>query len=83
MKRRAFFGFFSAASAAFAHPAAAPDAPFGPPDPVAMNYAMRILAEHPTPPGLSAEARAQHREHIVRSALSHLQKEQVRFIAAL
>jgi hypothetical protein len=83
MKRRAFFGLFTAAPAALALPAVAPEAPFVPADPAAMNYALRVLAEHPMPAGLSAEARAQHREHIVRNALAHLHNQQVRYIAAL
>jgi hypothetical protein len=83
MKRRAFFGLFTAAPAALALPAAAPEAPLVRPDPAAMNYALRVLAGHPTPAGLSAEARAHYREQIVRNAIAHLHDEQVRYIAAL
>jgi hypothetical protein len=83
MKRRAFFGLFTAAPAALAIPAVAPEVPFVRPDPVEMNYALRVRSEHPTPAGLSPEARARQREHIVRSALAHLSNEQVRYIASL
>jgi hypothetical protein len=83
MKRRAFFGLFTAAPAALVLPAAVPEAAFVPPDPAATNYALRVLAQHPMPAGLSAEARAHYREQIVRSAMAHLHDEQVRFIAAL
>lgn len=83
MKRRAFFGLFTAAPAALALPAAAPDAPFVPSDPAEVNYALRVLAQHPVPAQLSDEARGQYREHIVRSALARLHNEQVRYIAAL
>ena len=83
MKRRAFFGLFTAAPAALALPAVAPEAHFVRPDPVEMNYALRVLAEHPAPAGLSPEARARQREHIVRAALAHLHDEQVRYIASL
>jgi hypothetical protein len=83
MKRRSFFGLFTAAPAALALPAAAPEAHFVRPDDAAMKYARRVLAETPMPAGLSAKARAQHREHIVRAALTRLHDEQVRFIAAL
>jgi hypothetical protein len=83
MKRRAFFGLFTAAPAALALPAVAQEVPFVRPDPVETNHALRVLAEHPMPAGLSAEARARHREHVVRSALAHLHNEQVRYIASL
>jgi hypothetical protein len=83
MKRRAFFGLFTAAPAALALPAVAPEAPFVSPHPAEVNYARRVLAEHRMPAGLSPEALAQHREHLVRTALMRLHDEQVRFIAAL
>jgi hypothetical protein len=83
MKRRACFGLFTAAPAAFALPAAAPVAPFVLPDPAEVNCALRVLAEHPMPAGLSVEAREQRREHIVHSVLANLHNQQVRYIAAL
>ena len=81
MKRRAFFGLFTAAPAVVALPAVVPDSVR--PDDAAMKYARRVLAATPMPAGLSVKARAQHREHIVRAALTRLHEEQVRLIAAL
>ena len=82
MKRRAFFGLFTAAPAVVALPAVVPETHSVRSDDAAMKYARRVLAATPMPAGLSVKARAQHREHIVRAALTRLHEEQVRFIAA-